>query len=1395
MLSTVPRSRRSVPRGWRALCALLIAAVAGLVAAPLAAQAAPNPAIVVSNVVIESADGGQATVGDILTLSGSWDATAADPQPGDTFTIGLPSALGFPQAVPFPLTGPDPNGNVVTWANCLTDPASGVAACTLTPEVVDFPEYVSGTFEVDVEALLATTDETVVLDLNGVDTPVDLPGTGGIDDGITLPTGWDKSGVMNADKWSMSWTINLPGSRLAGRDVVTVFEELGDNHVLCEPSQLKVETVRGSTVVDVTSIATISDDVAAPYDFSFVLAPADGFRADVTYRITYDTCTPDGQIDPRGTVYENEATVDVFGESSGVIGVTQDWELSDAVSKQGSVLGGADRNGRIRWTVTVAGDHLQGKDSFSLSDALSGAHEVCAGTIDGIRVFERYGPSSAQQREITGELTVTTDSSAADAFDVEIAVADGSDFAFRPSDYMYLVQYVTCATTDGLPEAGTAFGNSATIDGITDGSQTSAPGRTDEKRGSLNSGTVTLDGVEHLPQTTLGWRITVPGEKLADLDGDLVVTDVLSASHQVCEGDGSVASRLGLRVEARDQIQNGGLATVVLDATAEVAGDTITITIDEPTLPQPGGGEASGFSREYQYVLTYTTCTVSGGMDAPGTTYGNTAQVAGSTYGQTVTQNNRGSGTGQGVARGSAAIVKDLADTPGAALVPDDATFTVHVREIDPTGTPQVEYDLQVPLDGAPVSGFNSRGIGWTAELSEPTFPSIPGVTFGAPTFAPGPGVTVSDDGATAVVALEPGTNIPVSLTNTALLGAISVEKVLSGPAAGLVDPDREFTVTASIDVSALGAGFPAQPDRVVTITAGQTVVLDDLPIGAVVTFEETPPGDDDILTWAPAAISPASVEVLASHASAPAEVIVTNTVARTVGTFSIVKSVTGDQADNPAVPDEVTVTATWSVDGVPAQKTLTVPTDGTPVAFGESLLIGTEVTLTETPLADGSSIAWGAPVWSGTGVAVDGEHAVVTIGRDAGATVSLENHAATSTAGISILKGLAGAAAGEVDPETRFPVTATWTDADGETQVRELTIGTDTPTPLGVELPAGTVVTLTEGARPAFDTVDWGSITISGEGVVDAGDGSATIVVPAQQDEVALVTVVNEADWAPGSIALSKEVVGVLLDDEDVPARVTAVATWVDAAGDPRTVELILPTDGTSVPLGDDVPHGAEVTLSELDLPDSERFSWGTPVWSGDDVLDRGDGTAVVTVSAATVAEVTLTNEATTDLGSLLLTKALTGEGAGHVPAGTSFPVTLSWTDLLGETQEVETQVRAGEPTLVDGIPLGTEVRVVEHAAALPSDVNWVDVTWGSDDPEVTVTPDAEGTGATVEVAGDVSEPVEVSLANRIVVLPSLALTGANGPVVLGLAAFTLLLGGAALVAWRGSRRSAVEG
>lgn len=453
-------------------------------------------------------------------------------------------------------------------------------------------------------------------------------------------------------------------------------------------------------------------------------------------------------------------------------------------------------------------------------------------------------------------------------------------------------------------------------------------------------------------------------------------------------------------------------------------------------------------------------------------------------------------------------------------------------------------------------------------------------------------------------------------------------------------------------------------------------------------------------------------------------------------------------------------------------------------------------MTLTESSLEDGSGIAWGTPTWSGAGVAIDGESATMTVTRPLDGedvVVTVENHAATSTAGISFLKGIGGEAAGEVNPATEFPVTVTWTDGDGVEQSRDLTINAVEPTPLGEELPAGTVVTITEGERPGVNTVEWESITISGDDVEDHGDGSATVVVSDQQGAVTLVTIVNEASWAPGTFALTKNVAGLSLDHPDAPESVTVMATWLDEEGMEQSKELIVPTDGTVVPFGEDLPHGTEVILTEVAPEDSESFTWEVPTWGGDGVEVGDDGTAVVTISAATVAEVSVTNAAIATLGSLTLVKELTGDGAASVPSGTTFPVVVTWMDLLGEVQEREIEVTAGQPTTIDWFPLGTEVIFIEDETRLPSDVTWEGVTWSSDDDNVIIL-EEDDAAVVIAVIGDEGASATLTVANDFdtVTRPGggLAQTGANGTFLAGaglLAAF--LVGSGALLVGRASR------
>ncbi|WP_313355855.1 DUF5979 domain-containing protein [Microbacterium sp.] len=1361
-----------------------VLATIGLTAAPSAAVAAVNDKIVVGDITLNPA-GAQLTIGDKVTVAGSWSAVDADPKEGDTFTIGLPPEFTFPAAVPFRLLGPD---NVV-WGNCLTDPSSGIASCELTDAVVEKPELVQGAWEFEVQAVKETTATEVTFDLNGDKVTVPLPGGGGIDDGIDLPGTMTKVGAMNGNNWSMNWTVELPGANMAGQESVRLTDTFGPGHVLCDPVGLKVQTVRGSTVVDVTSIATID---GAPGDAGFDLvltAPHGGFSTDVTYRVTYQTCTPGGQIGPAGTKYVNSAQVEGWGDAGLGVGEVTNGGWHQSLAKSGSVLGGADRNGKIAWTVVIPGDELVNQESFSFSEVLGDGHELCTSTIGDLKIVEQYGPNpggaAGLRQDITGKLTRAEVKAATErSFDLQFTIND-ADFDFKASDWRYVVTYTTCVSSTDLPASGTSYTNTVTVDGKATGAEAKVPGRSQGKSGRLNGAFVTLDGVTHMPQTTMSWNVTIPGEKVDGIAGPLKLTDTLSLSQMICEaGDptAGIAERMNLRAFAKDQISGGKLDDVELTKTTTVSldGQQITFEIAPPNLRTPTG-TSDGFTREYQYTLSYTTCTTSGGMDAPGTVYGNKLEGHGIAFSSSVTQSNKGSGTGTGVTRGSVSVSKSLADTPGADLIPAGTAFTVRAQEFDPTGAAQAEYELSVPLNGDPVSGFNARGKGWTIRLSEPTLPKVHGVTWGTPVFKKTDGVTPSPDGTTAVAALTPGSNIAVSLENRALLGSATVTKNLTGPEAALalVGPDKNYRITAKIDTSRLGNNVPAQADRVFDLKAGETETLENLPIGAVVTLSEAGPADDDTLTWSAPQISPNPITIEPGHATTPAAVTVTNRVDRTVGTFSIAKNVTGAQADNPAVPGSVFVTATWTQDGKVERKVLTVPTDGTPVALGENLLIGTKVTLTETALVDGSSIAWASPVWSGTGVTVDGDSAVVSITRTADARVVLENHAATSVAGISLIKGIAGAAAGEVPTEAEFPITATWTDADGEKQSKKLMINAVEPTLLGVQLPAGTVVTITEGERPELDKVIWGSITISGTDVTDNGDGSAEIVVSDQQDDVTLVTVVNEATWAPGTFTISKKVTGILLENPDIPEAVTVMASWLEGT-EPRSAEVIIPIDGTPVAFGRDLPHETLVTLSELPLEDAPAFTWSTPVFTGDDLEAHEDGTASLTIGAAKDAGIVVTNEAVARLGALTVTKELSGSGASLVD-DTAFPVTATWTDLLGETQSVEIEVRAGEATVIDGLPLGTEVTLSEGDAEVPANARWHGATWSTDDESVALG-EVDGNAITLVVTGENGAQAAVTVTNEFEKLPDLAVTG--GPIIkASIISLAALLVGAGIV------------
>ncbi|MFZ1383230.1 MAG: Ig-like domain-containing protein, partial [Scrofimicrobium sp.] len=221
-----------------------------------------NDKVVVRDILLDRvpAGSGQLAVGDTAHISAVWDATEADPKPGEYFTVTLPEEFSFLQdASGFPLKGDDGDGNEQTWANCTLETATRTVTCTFTDVVADWDE-IWGTIEFDVKASKATTSESVEIDANGTVEVVDLPGEGGISNPAPLEI--VKSGSLIKNNTGVGWSIRIPGQLLVNADQspVYLYDTLSDSLQLCDPTGLKVTAYKNGSAVSSAPVPTAAID-------------------------------------------------------------------------------------------------------------------------------------------------------------------------------------------------------------------------------------------------------------------------------------------------------------------------------------------------------------------------------------------------------------------------------------------------------------------------------------------------------------------------------------------------------------------------------------------------------------------------------------------------------------------------------------------------------------------------------------------------------------------------------------------------------------------------------------------------------------------------------------------------------------------------------------------------------------------------------------------------------------------------------------------------------------------------------------------------------------------------------------------------------------------------------
>ncbi|HWV77425.1 MAG TPA: DUF5979 domain-containing protein, partial [Isoptericola sp.] len=489
-------------------------------------------------------------------------------------------------------------------------------------------------------------------------------------------------------------------------------------------------------------------------------------------------------------------------------------------------------------------------------------------------------------------------------------------------------------------------------------------------------------------------------------------------------------------------------------------------------------------------------------------------------------------------------------------------------------------------------------------------------------------------DGNTADVVVPPAnddgspTTVTVTVTNTFLTAPLLVEKAVDGDAAGFAPampdipelpelPDEPPTpeeldaliaqlaefyaqfplenvpYQASLACTFGGAGVPIPGGATRPFGPGLPGVYFGLPVGSVCTVTETEDGGATSVT-----VEPDPVQIEERQLPGPAQVVtVTNTY--DAGAIQVEKVVDGDGAEFVTAPFEVSLACTFQGDEieVPGGATRTVTPDE-PATY-DGLPVGAECVVTETDAAGAASSTVSTTVEGG-----DPGQVVVPGADDDPATITVTN--TFDVGDVSVYKSVDGDGAAfgtgpfEVSLECTFqgePI-----DVPGGA-TREITadeIVVYSGLPVGAEC----VVTETDAAGATSSTVST---------AVEGGE-PGQVVVPAADDDPALITVTNTFDV--GSLAVDK-VVDFAGDAYDVgPFEVTLACTF-------QGEDIEIPGGAAREIAGGDtvtyagLPIGAECVVTETDDGGAASSTVSTV----------GDGEPGAVTIAADPASVTVTN------------------------------------------------------------------------------------------------------------------------------------------------------------------------
>lgn len=508
---------------------------------------------------------------------------------------------------------------------------------------------------------------------------------------------------------------------------------------------------------------------------------------------------------------------------------------------------------------------------------------------------------------------------------------------------------------------------------------------------------------------------------------------------------------------------------------------------------------------------------------------------------------------------------------------------------------------------------------GATCTVTEDSFPAAnPSYTWDSVAFAAtGPGANGSQSGKSFTFTVPASTEaapkpIHIVATNTLSqkFGSVTVTKTVD---AGY-DTASGYKFTIRLNCGTNGAFFTE-------VLGGASSTIGNIPLGSeCAVSEDTRNGGlvDGSYVWEPATFTPSTVTI--SQVQTPIAVTVHNPTKRVYGALLINKVLTGQSSVVDPTRD---YTGTWQCvygTDAPVTGTWTVKAGATTEPIG-GMLVGSSCTIaTEGALAAPNadpSYVWAAPVFS----------AASTVSAAAPATLSVTNEVKRNTGSILITKKISGETAGlKADQTFNMNYSCSAEGVTG-TMTGQVPVSPDAETTLLDNVPFGWSCAISEGAPTSDQLKDasysWGTVT-----------GAPNSVVLASGNNPAKVTVTNEIVRNLGSVKLQKIFTGptgIVPDNKVYSGTFTcSYAGTVIKTGDWSTT-----AGAPAISLATDLPLTTTCTATEIALgaPSADpSYTWNAAKFS------------IATVGPGDAAVVDVTNTLVRNLGSLTVSKAVTG-------------------------------------------------------------------------------------------------------------------------------------------------------